>query len=426
LELDQKRREQDAKIELKKVERDRQREEMAKERERRIEAIHAALLSSTEQLEKKIQQKHDKSSKLYDQQLEQKKEKAMSASLNRSGSSDYAPRVDMYKQKKWCSVCNIKIVSEVYLMSHLKGKKHKESLIAKGVQTDDVMSVITLAPEEIQRQTVSEEVEERLKMGKKRMKKLRQRMSSRMRENDPIQSINVNSKHLTRFTKLIKDVNRLMDNLSKQKHLEVHQINHLERTLGELNRTLSSKLKEDQVSYCQSGGLASLSRLILLYLDSSLDKTKSKDIFCLSLKSLYLSLSIIELTCTDNVPNSEYFILSHKFSSLVDVVSRYFLSSKDLDVPSGGASGGHKVTWVNVCAVGLKGVAVVISNATRGSLDQQLLKDCISYIVCNGIIDRIAEYFATITGPFDDLPTTQLVMSALNMLTASTASLHFE
>jgi hypothetical protein len=112
LELDQKRREQDAKIELKKVERDRQREEMAKERERRIEAIHAALLSSTEQLEKKIQQKHDKSSKLYDQQLEQKKEKAMSASLNRSGSSDYAPRVDMYKQKKWCSVCNIKVRRE--------------------------------------------------------------------------------------------------------------------------------------------------------------------------------------------------------------------------------------------------------------------------------------------------------------------------
>ena len=43
--------------------------------------------------------------------------------------------------------------------------------------------MIVLAPENIQKQTVSSEVEERMKAGKKRAKKLRQKMSGRtMRE----------------------------------------------------------------------------------------------------------------------------------------------------------------------------------------------------------------------------------------------------
>lgn len=46
----------------------------------------------------------------------------------------------------------------------------------------DPLSVIVLAPEEVQTQTVSVEVQERLKASKKRAKRLRQRMAARMRE----------------------------------------------------------------------------------------------------------------------------------------------------------------------------------------------------------------------------------------------------
>lgn len=44
--------------------------------------------------------------------------------------------------------------------------------------------VIVLAPENIQKQTVTSEVAERMKTGKKRAKKLRKKMSGRTRENE--------------------------------------------------------------------------------------------------------------------------------------------------------------------------------------------------------------------------------------------------
>ena len=49
---------------------------------------------------------HDESSRRYDQQLEQKKEKAR---------LDYAPRVEAYRKKKWCSVCRVKVCVSVSL-----------------------------------------------------------------------------------------------------------------------------------------------------------------------------------------------------------------------------------------------------------------------------------------------------------------------
>ena len=72
--------------------------------------------------------------------------------ISRHSSTDYAPAVEAYKRKKWCSVCHVKvqiididcvnyelwtvcvqIVSEVYLMSHLRGRKHCEALQSAGL-----------------------------------------------------------------------------------------------------------------------------------------------------------------------------------------------------------------------------------------------------------------------------------------------------
>ena len=67
--------------------------------------------------------------------------------------------------------------------------------------------VIVLAPDEIQRQTVSVEVQERMKAGKKRIKKLRQRMAGRMREHEVMFHYNseteTTSKHHQRYLKYL-------------------------------------------------------------------------------------------------------------------------------------------------------------------------------------------------------------------------------
>lgn len=94
----------------------------------------------------------------------------------------------------------------------------------------------------------------------------------------------------------------------------------------------------------------------------------------------------MESDCSDNAINSQYFVMSNKFTPVVDLVSQYFVvlshqiettGGKESTMPPGAAAGGNKITWVNVCATGLSLVAVVLSNAIRGTLDQQLIRDCV-------------------------------------------------
>ena len=47
-----------------------------------------------------------------------------------------------------------------------------------------------------------------------------------------------------------------------------------------------------------------------------------------------------------------------------------------------------------------------------------------SYMVSVGLIDRLGEYFLSVTGPIEDMSVTQLVLGGLNLLVATTAFLH--
>lgn len=45
-------------------------------------------------------------------------------------------------------------------------------------------------------------------------------------------------------------------------------------------------------------------------------------------------------------------------------------------------------------------------------------------MVSIGLVDKLGEYFVSITGPIEDPSLTQLVLGALNLLVATTAFLH--
>ena len=66
-----------------------------------------ALQSSAEELERKIQLKHDESAKRYDLQLEQIREKA--ALVSRHTSAEDSLKVTPYEKMKWCTVCQVKV-----------------------------------------------------------------------------------------------------------------------------------------------------------------------------------------------------------------------------------------------------------------------------------------------------------------------------
>lgn len=126
-ELLMKRKEQEARIEQQRQEKEKAREDAARERardrEERLAALTAAQQEAMEELQKKIQLKHDESIRRHMEQIEQRKEKAAELSSGRHASTDYAPKLTPYERKKQCSLCNVLIASEVYLFSHIKGKK---------------------------------------------------------------------------------------------------------------------------------------------------------------------------------------------------------------------------------------------------------------------------------------------------------------
>uniref|UniRef100_A0A2K6KCV5 U1-type domain-containing protein n=1 Tax=Rhinopithecus bieti TaxID=61621 RepID=A0A2K6KCV5_RHIBE len=131
-ELLMKRKEQEARIEQQRQEKEKAREDAARERardrEERLAALTAAQQEAMEELQKKIQLKHDESIRRHMEQIEQRKEKAAELSSGRHANTDYAPKLTPYERKKQCSLCNVLISSEVYLFSHVKGRKHQQAV----------------------------------------------------------------------------------------------------------------------------------------------------------------------------------------------------------------------------------------------------------------------------------------------------------
>ncbi len=78
--------------------------------------------------------------------------------------------------------CLLQIISEVYLLSHLRGRRHQEALLAlhdPALPVDSTHMIVEAAKEHQGALRDHPEAQERLKAGKKRAKKLRHRMAGR-------------------------------------------------------------------------------------------------------------------------------------------------------------------------------------------------------------------------------------------------------
>ncbi|ELK18369.1 S phase cyclin A-associated protein in the endoplasmic reticulum [Pteropus alecto] len=196
-ELLMKRKEQEARIEQQRQEKEKAREDAARERardrEERLAALTAAQQEAMEELQKKIQLKHDESIRRHMEQIEQRKEKAAELSSGRHANTDYAPKLTPYERKKQCSLCNVLISSEVYLFSHIKGKKHQQavrensSIQGRELSDEEVEHlslkkyIIDIVIESTAPSEPSKDGEERQR-NKKKAKKIKARMNSRAKE----------------------------------------------------------------------------------------------------------------------------------------------------------------------------------------------------------------------------------------------------
>ncbi|XP_036365773.1 S phase cyclin A-associated protein in the endoplasmic reticulum isoform X3 [Octopus sinensis] len=329
-EMQEKRKQRDARVIQQLQEKEKERLEVlrAKEREReeRLAALNAQQQAQIQELQKKIQQKQDESTQRHQEILQQIREKAFEMSVLRHSTEDHneAPQLTPYDQKKLCKVCNVLILSEVHLLSHLRGKKHKETMLQtmskelvskQDIETFNLKHIID-APDASTHPVIASE-RERQKALKKRCKKLRQRMMLRGVEYENSLSGKTQiaeSEHKAKLQKSIKDVNKYLQNCDNGPWPQ-NRVSALDRALNEVSRIFDKKLpNDDQFSFRILGGLTTLSRLLIL-MDGPSNATS-----VIPLKSLVLSCSVFRQVCKGCYDNCHYMLFSNKIGILVDLL----------------------------------------------------------------------------------------------------------
>ncbi|NXG01769.1 SCAPE protein, partial [Sakesphorus luctuosus] len=447
------RKEQEARIEQQRQEKEKAREDAARERardrEERLAALTAAQQEAMEELQKKIQLKHDESIRRHMEQIEQRKEKAAELSSGRHANTDYAPKLTPYERKKQCSLCNVMISSEVYLFSHIKGKKHQQA-----VRENSSIQGRELSDEEVEHLSLKKYIvdivietsvpveplkdgEEKQKI-KKKAKKLKARMNSRAKEYESL----MEAKNAVSDSPFKAKLQRLSKDLLK--HLQMQdgcslgssKVPGLDRTLGEISRILEKENTADKIAFRAAGGLTALENVLQVV--TSPPSAVSR----VPLKSLCSTVNVYSLTCSNCIENCTYVLFSNKITFLMDLLIHQFMVSVPDDhnatagrsvnkqVFEGLTTGLLRVTAVifrclissfpegNNHSAALKILQEVKSKSSQVEAFNSRVQDLISYVVNTGLVDKLCCCFLSVQGPVEENPNTA------SFLQSATALLH--
>nr|XP_056721957.1 S phase cyclin A-associated protein in the endoplasmic reticulum [Euleptes europaea] len=435
-ELLMRRKEQEARIEQQRQEKERAREDAARERardrEERLAALTAAQQEAMEELQKKIQLKHDESIRRHMEQIEQRKEKAAELSSGRHANTDYAPKLTPYERKKQCSLCSVLISSEVYLFSHIKGKKHQQA-----VRENSSIQGRELSDEEVEHLSLkkyivdiivessvptepSKDGEERQKT-KKKAKKLKARMSSRAKEYESIveaKSTSCDSPYKAKLQRLVKD---LLKQLQIQ---DGSKVSALDRILGEISRILEKENAADQVAFHAAGGFTALEQILQVAIAS----TNLNAVSRIPLKSLCSTINAYHLACSNCAENCAYILFSNRITFLMDLLMHQLMVYVPDDLNATLGRTANRQAFEGLTPGVLRITAVVfeslISSVPYGNhqtcgpkLIQETknktspveafntrIQDLISYVVNIGLIEKLSSCFLSVQGPIDENP----------------------
>ncbi|XP_072003788.1 S phase cyclin A-associated protein in the endoplasmic reticulum isoform X2 [Engystomops pustulosus] len=454
-ELLMKRKEQEARIEMQRQEKERAREDAARERardrEERLAALTAAQQEAMEELQKKIQLKHDEGVRRHLEQIEQRKEKAAELSSGRHANTDYAPKLTPYERKKQCTLCGVMISSEVYLFSHIKGKKHqltvRENSSIQGRELSDeevehlslkkyIVDVLVETPVPLE---PVKDVDEKQK-NKKKVKKLKTRINSRVKEYESVMETKTpvsDSPYKAKLQRLTKDLQKQLQTQDNGAWA-TNKVSALDRALGEISRILEKQNASDQISFRAAGGLSVLEQILQTVTPPSNSTTSPR----VPLKSVCNAVNIYILTCSNCLENSTYVLMSSKITFLLELLIQQLSLVVPDDEKSTILRSLNKQILDGLTTALLQLLCKIFSclstSSSVGSGQTETIKakpeaktklspadaissriqDIIGYTVNIGLIDKLSGCFISIQGPLDE----STRMSAF--LQAATSLLH--
>nr|XP_045611735.1 S phase cyclin A-associated protein in the endoplasmic reticulum-like isoform X1 [Procambarus clarkii]XP_045611736.1 S phase cyclin A-associated protein in the endoplasmic reticulum-like isoform X1 [Procambarus clarkii]XP_045611737.1 S phase cyclin A-associated protein in the endoplasmic reticulum-like isoform X1 [Procambarus clarkii] len=417
--------------------------EKARDREERLSALQQAQQAKESELVKKIQQKQEESARRHEENIEQIRQRALESSIMKySRGCDDAPRLIRYETKKLCTLCNSLITSEVYLLSHLRGRRHQEAL--KALHQADVLSTedsetynlkhIVDAPANIDDPQVTRD-KERHKALRRRCRKIRTRMITRGKEyNSAFKPTSLrDSPNKVRIIKALQQIAKLVANQGSGPWPSA-DLTALDRPLLELIRIMDKREAADQMLFSAQDGFSKIDSVLKVILESNEQRP-----CVLPAKSLGYSGRVLLGVCRANTNNCRHTLYSNLVGSLIDylmqrlnelVIETTRVGSNSsintiVNLPADTASAAIFEVLAEVVHVLCDGdIQPAISSQDQAIKDQadstwQRLQDIVSYCVSVGLADKVSWYFSHVQGPLDnDAGVVEVILAAMRLVSA--------
>ncbi|XP_076624289.1 short spindle 3 isoform X1 [Colletes latitarsis] len=401
LKMKQARREREERVGKMQLEREKERQELAREkardREERLSALHAAQLANQEELQKKIAQKQQESARRHVENIEHIRQRAVESSILRS--EEVPPILKSYPAKKQCSLCATVIPNEVYLLSHLKGKTHLEAVRSTHdgrepsrdeLQRFNISQIRDLPVSIIDCNNTNEmkAAKEKQKALKRRCRKMKQRMILRGKEWEDDHKVDVNqpteSTNKAKFRRNLKELDRLYYNHSKTAWSSV-AIAALERYLGEIIRAFSKSCPLDQNAFRLLNGFDVLTNLLNLGLQM---QNASHN---LPNKSIVSVCRVYKFSVSGNDTNIEAVLSSNKILVILDLLLQHLESLAKLDDQLQVQEASSSSTGSGIVANSVMQLlcSLIPEEPFEKSALQTRVQDIVGYMVAGRLVDRV-------------------------------------